>query len=72
MKYFIIFILMLTGCSSAQLDYASKDCDINYKGVCYFEKRVSDEEEKEYPRLMFNHKGCKLLTASKGCINPIF
>ena len=24
MKYFIIFILMLTGCSSAQLDYATR------------------------------------------------
>lgn len=70
MKIFIVLTsLIIMGCSAKMTDYATRDCDINFDGQCYFKKRISIEKDNG-PNVYVGKNPCWMITASEGCINP--
>ncbi len=72
MNKYILFIIVIlfTGCSSKTVDYATKNCDIAYKGKCYFKKRISEKhyDELNNPGIVIGDNDCYLITPDVGCV----
>ncbi len=76
MKYLMIVVaLILTiGCHRySDIDYATKGCDINWKGKCYFKKRIAVKEydEDTHVNVYTGQDECRLITPDLGCISSL-
>jgi len=71
----ILIFLLTIGCHRySDIDYATKNCDINYKGKCYFKKRIAEKDYDEELHYNFytNHDKCTLITPDLGCISSFY